>query len=237
MAEFKPNYEPKSDPNYGSPNIDPVVDLPHYRSPNGSIPSVSGTGYGSPNGVGVDYTSPNSDIAGLGLGLDPGPATNWSLTSIWEETEGVSQLTENLEPMTVGVRFKTTEPGRIAGIKFRSAVSYSREYTVTLWSNIGAKLGTVTFIVSGLGWQSAYFAIPVAIAVDTLYVASLFMRSGFHLRTPNGYATAHVNGVIQGIADNDGGSNGILSLNATETFPTIAGGASNYWVDVGFIAN
>ena len=63
------------------------------------------------------------------------------------------------------------------------------------------------------------------------------MRSGLNLRTLNGYTTAHVNGLIQGIADGAGGNNGILSLNAAETFPTIAGSAPNYWVDVGFIAS
>jgi len=199
----------------------------HYRSPNGSIPSVGGIGYGSPNGVGGDYTSPNSDAF---------DQTNW--ISIWGAADGAGQPTENLAPMTLGVRFKTTVPGVIVGIKFRSAVDYPQEYIATLWSDVGTKLGTVTFIAGTLGWQGAYFAAPVVITAATFYVASVYMRSGLNHRTLNGYTTAHVNGVIQGIADNDSGrSNGILSLNATETFPTIAGSAPNYWVDVGFIAN
>lgn len=217
MAEFKPNYEPEAGV---------ASNLSQYCSPNGGIPSINATGYGSPNGVGAEYASPNSGAF---------DQSNW--VSIWETADGANQPIESLAPMTVGVRFKTTVPGQIVGIRFRHAVNCPQEYVATLWSNTGTKLGTVTFIESTLGWQFAYFAVPVAIEANTLYVASLFMRSGLHLCTPNGYITAHVNGVIQGIADNAGGSNSILSLNATETFPTIAGGASNYWVDVGFIAS
>lgn len=53
MAEYIPNGV-APDPYKGSPNNNPV-DANLYRSPN----APSAPGYGSPNGVGTDYSSPN----------------------------------------------------------------------------------------------------------------------------------------------------------------------------------
>jgi hypothetical protein len=54
--------------------------------------------------------------------------------------------------------------------------------------------------------------------------------------TEHGYDTAHVNGVIQGIANGDGAqANGIYSFNSSESFPTTQASGANFWLDVGFM--
>lgn len=223
MAEFKPNL-PSADAEYGSPNNSPAGS--QYRSPNG-LKGVAGTGYGSPNGVAAEYSSPNM--------LDTFDETNW--IRIWAPADGLNESTVNDAPITVGVRFKTTVPGVIVGILFSSATDYPQSYKLSLWSNTGTKLATVDTYIQNVGWAGAYFATPVPILANTLYVATAYLSAGRHPVTKHGYNNAHVTGVIQGIANGDGGINGASSLAATETFPTTEVKENNYWVDVGFIAN
>ena len=223
MAEFKPNL-PSADAKYGSPNNSPAGS--QYRSPNG-LKGVAGTGYGSPNGVAAEYSSPNMP--------DAFDISNW--ISIWAPADGFNQPEEPIGPATVGVRFKTSVPGKIVGILFRNANDYPQTYQATLWSNVGVKLATAVFNTQARGWNGVYFATPVDILANTLYVASMYIPAGNIKHTIQGYNVAHVTGPIQGIANGDGGINGIISLAANETFPTVDNNASNYWVDVGFIAN
>ena len=221
MAEFKPNLL-ITNPRYGGPNGDPA----DYRSPNGPSPSVTGTGYGSPNVTDGDYSSPNMPDAN-----DP-----LVIAHIWTPASGFSAPNGPAGALTVGVAFKTTVPGDIVSLRFRSPNDYAQTYKCSIWTAAGVKLGTVDVVTSRQGWVNAYLPGPVVIAADTVYIASVFFPGGFCQRTANGYDTAHVNGVIQGIANGDGGqANGIYSFNSSESFPTTQASGANFWVDVGFM--
>jgi hypothetical protein len=222
MAEFKPNLD-ISNPRYGGPNGDPA----DYRSPNGvPNPSVGGTGFGSPNVIDSDYSSPNMPDAN-----DP-----LVITHIWAPADGFNEPDGVAGAATVGVAFKTTVPGDIVSLRFRSPNDYAQTYRCSIWSAVGVKLGTVDTVTSRQGWVNAYLPGPVTISAATVYIASVFFPGGYTQITEHGYDVAKVNGIIQGIAAGDGGqANGILSLNSSESFPTTPFNNSNFWVDVGFM--
>jgi hypothetical protein len=222
MAEFKPNL-PIDDPRYGGPNAEAA----NYRSPNGEPnPSVGGTGYGSLNVVDSDYSSPNMPDAD-----DP-----LVVKHIWAPADGFNAPQGPAGALTVGVAFKTTVPGDIISLRFRSPNDYAQTYRCSIWSAAGVKLETIDVATSRQGWVNAYLAGPIVILANTVYIASVFFPGGYCQMTPNGYDTAHVNDVIQGIANGDGGQpNGIYSFNSSEAFPATQANGANFWVDVGFI--
>jgi hypothetical protein len=97
-------------------------------------------------------------------------------------------------------------------------------------------LATVTFTnESASGWQEARFATPVAIAADTVYVASYLAPQGQWYGSRNYFATAGVlSGPLYAFRDGDVAGNGVYAYGAAGQFPNGSYEATYYWVDVVF---
>ena len=155
------------------------------------------------------------------------PCSLWTSTS----TPATAAVSDN-SALEVGVRFRSTSAGYITGLKFYKGSGNTGTHTGSIWSNAGARLGTVTFSgESATGWQTATLPNPVAIAANTTYVASYHTDTGFYSATPSGLASAVTRGPLTALANGTDGANGAYAYGAS-SFPSSSYQSTNYWVDV-----
>jgi Domain of unknown function (DUF4082) len=111
-------------------------------------------------------------------------------------------------------------------------------HTGKLWSATGTLLASATFSgETASGWQEVRFATSVAIAANTVYVASYYTASGFYSVT-QGYFTSQVySPPLSALVNGDGGGDGVYRYGVGGGFPTSTFNSSNYWVDVVFDDN
>ena len=75
----------------------------------------------------------------------------------------------------------------------------------------------------------------MAIAANTVYVASYHTNVGHYADDQNYFATSGVNNApLHALKDGVSGSDGVYVYGSTSAFPTNGWNASNYWVDVVF---
>jgi hypothetical protein len=136
-------------------------------------------------------------------------------------------------PLELGVSFKADTSGTITGIRFYKNAANTGLHKGHLWSPTGALLATVTFTgESASGWQQANFSTPVAIAANTVYVASYQSANGHWSVNWNYFATSGVNNApLHALQNGNGAPDGVWG--GPGAFPTHTN-ASNYWVDVVF---
>jgi hypothetical protein len=133
----------------------------------------------------------------------------------------------------LGVKFQSSVAGRITGIRFYKGPQNLGVHTAHLWTSAGALLASATFSgETGSGWQQVNFVTPVAIAANTVYVASYYAPLGLYSASGNYFANAHVSGVLTAPANVGSGGNGVYAYSATSKFPNGTYNATNYWVDV-----
>ncbi len=81
------------------------------------------------------------------------------------------------------------------------------------------------------------FSSPVPVTANTVYVASYFAPNGHYNSDRSYFASTGVdNYPVHLLQDGVSGSNGLYSYSASSTFPTYPDQATNYWVDVVFVA-
>src|SRR5262249_34539513 len=155
--------------------------------------------------------------------------------SIWDST-ATPDVASNNDPQGVelGVRFRSDNAGYIKGIRFYKGASNVGPHTGKLWTATGTLLASAPFSAeTASGWQEIRFATPVAIAANTVYVASYYTASGYYALT-NPYFTSQVyRPPLTALADGDGGGDGLYQY-GSGGFPASTYNASNYWVDVVF---
>jgi hypothetical protein len=138
--------------------------------------------------------------------------------------------------IALGLKFRSSQNGKITGIRFYKAAKTAGSYTVHLWSSSGGKLAEGTLAAdTTTGWQEAAFAEPVAITANTTYVASYFNSGGDYATTNPFFTEAVVNGPLRALANGEDGPNGLYKYSITPVFPDNNYGSTNYWVDVAFI--
>src|SRR5215470_5127402 len=155
--------------------------------------------------------------------------------SIWDSTATPAVASYN-DPRGVelGVRFRSDNAGYIKGIRFYKGDSNVGPHTGELWTATGTLLASAPFSAeTANGWQEVRFGTPVAIAANTVYVASYYTASGyFALSSP--YFTSQVyRPPLTALADGDGGGDGVFQYGGGG-FPTSTYNSGNYWVDVVF---
>ncbi len=159
------------------------------------------------------------------------PCTIWPSTAV----PAVAADPDN-GAVELGVKFRTTQAGRVTGIRFYKGAANTGTHTGSLWNSTGTtRLGTVTFTgESASGWQQATFATPVAVSANTTYVASYFAPVGRYSVTENQFASAATTrGPLTALRNGTDGANGVYRYGASG-FPNSSYASSNYWVDVVF---
>jgi large repetitive protein len=163
------------------------------------------------------------------------------LTSVFKDVEPSTapQLkNDGGSPLEVGMKFRSTQNGSIAALRYYKMSGTTGTHTGNLWSSSGTLLATATFTnETASGWQQVSLPAPVAITANTTYIVSYFSPSGYYAQHLNYFTQAVINGPLKGLADGEDGGNGIYAYNSTSVFPGNSFGSSNYWADVVFSSN
>jgi hypothetical protein len=202
-----------------------------------SINTTSGVISGTPNAAGTfNVTLSATNPQGTGsatLTLTVNVATGvYSLFST-SSAPGTASANDP-SPVEVGVKFSSSAAGHIIGIRFYKGSQNTGTHTAELWNSTGSLLASATFTgESGSGWQTVFFANPVAIAANTTYVAS-YHGNGYYSVDGNFFATAYTNGPLIAPDAGSSGGNGVYAYGGSVSFPSNTYNAANYWVDVLF---
>lgn len=144
-------------------------------------------------------------------------------------TPGVLEFNEGV-PLTLGVRFSTTSPGQITGIRYYKSAGNTGPHTGALYTASGQQLAAVTFTdESTSGWQTASFSQPVDIAANTDYVAAYRTPAGIYSATPAGFGSGGTTGPLRTTSDSG-------AFNYHGDFPSHSW-TSSYLVDVDFVVS
>jgi Domain of unknown function (DUF4082)/Bacterial Ig domain len=179
-----------------------------------------------------DSLNTESPAAGVTLTVNNG-LTLWSNTTTpavpsWNDPSAVE----------VGVKFTSDVPGSILGLRFYKGNLNGGTHVGNLWTSTGTLLATTTFTgETASGWQQANFSAPVAVAANTVYVASYHTNVGGYSVSQGYFATAGFdNPPLHALQDGTSGGNGVF-VQGAGGFPTNSLNSDNYWVDVSFTTN
>jgi hypothetical protein len=159
-------------------------------------------------------------------------------TSIWSNT--AAPATPDSGPdsaVELGVKFRSDAVGTITGIRFYKAGANTGTHVGNLWTTNGTRLATATFTnETASGWQQVNFSTAVAIASNTVYVASYHAAGGHYSEDDNFFASKGVdNPPLHALANGVSGGNGVYAYGSSSAFPNQTYLTANYWVDVVFI--
>jgi hypothetical protein len=156
------------------------------------------------------------------------PCSLWNISAVpvlpsQTDTNGVE----------VGVRFSPDTNGLITALRFYKGPSNPGLHVGHLWTITGDLLATAVFVdETASGWQEGTLSTPVAVTAGTTYIASYYAPSGGYALTQNYFSAPYDNAPLHA----PGANNGVFRYGATSGFPTSTANASNYWVDVVFVA-
>ncbi len=158
--------------------------------------------------------------------------------SIWPATTVPSNIAGGDIPVELGVKFRSDVSGYVTAIRFYKNPRNTGTHVGNLWSAGGTRLATATFTgETAGGWQQVNLSPPVAVAANTVYIASYLSPNGYYAISPNFFAAQGVDSPpLHALAAGVSGANGVFTYNATSTFPASSYANSNYWVDVVFSA-
>lgn len=196
----------------------------------GGVPSAAGT-YSFTVRV---ATAENSATQSLSLKVGATPSS----FSIWPATAVPGRVDSGPDrPVELGVKFKSDVAGAISGIRFYKAATNTGPHVANLWNGgNGNRLATASFVhETASGWQQADFATPVAIAANTVYVASYHTGTGHYSEDINYFQAGGVDAPpLHALRNGASGPDGVFVYGNGGVFPNRAATSTNYWVDVVF---
>jgi hypothetical protein len=166
----------------------------------------------------------------------------WSFTTvnqltIWSDsTTPPIGLSGDTNPYELGVKFTSDASGYVTGVRFyKGGAANGGTHIGDLWTPDGTKLASATFTnETGSGWQQVNFATPVAIAANTMYIASYYAPEGNYAYGAGGLLAGVDNPPLHAVA-NSISPNGVYLQSSVSGFPSqSANNGANYWVDVAF---
>jgi hypothetical protein len=180
------------------------------------------------------------DVAGNALPVDV--AWNFSTAalavcpcSIWDPAVDKPAVVDagDGNAVELGVKFYPESPGYITGLRFYKSAANTGTHIGNLWTAGGSLIATAPFVnETASGWQEVRFQTPVAVAANTVYVASYHTSTG-HYSITSGYFDNHAEEAPPLRALSNFSLNGVYRYGASG-FPNFSFEATNYWVDVVF---
>lgn len=134
--------------------------------------------------------------------------------------------------ITVGVKFTSSAPGYIRGLRFYKVTGNSGTHAGILYSSTGTILASMVYTETVSGWQTVTFTTAIPIVANTMYVAACYSAAGNYSNTSGGFTSAIVNTPLTGLASTTASVNGVY--NYGNKFPTLTFQNSNYWTDAVF---
>jgi methionine-rich copper-binding protein CopC len=108
---------------------------------------------------------------------------------------------DDTDSVKLGIAFKADSPGIITGVRFYKDAPNTGTHTIALWKSDGTQLATGTVTSeSTAGWQEASFSAPVAITMNTTYIASYTAPSGRYSHVGGGLASAIVRSPLRSLS-------------------------------------
>jgi hypothetical protein len=141
--------------------------------------------------------------------------------------------------VNVGVKFATSAPGAVTGVRFYKAATNVGTHTGSLWTSNGTLLGSVTFTnETTSGWQTALFSQPIPVSANTTYVVSYLAPSGHYSSDANFFANQGAGlAPITALQNNSTSQDGVYKYASGTAFPATGYQATNYYVDAVFQSN
>jgi hypothetical protein len=211
--------------------------LPSGLSLNSSTGVISGTpattGSSSFTAQAADSSTP-VQTATSSLSITVAAQTNYT---IWPSGTVPTLIDAGADSsVELGVKFRSDAAGYVTGIRFYKASANTGTHVGNLWSSSGTRLATATFTnETASGWQQVNFSAPVAIAANTVYVASYLCPAGHYSDTINFFVSAGIdNAPLHALANGVSGVNGVYAYGSSSNYPSNGWNSSNYWVDVVF---
>jgi hypothetical protein len=141
--------------------------------------------------------------------------------------------------VNVGVKFATSTPGAVTGVRFYKAATNVGTHVGSLWTANGTLLGSVTFTnETPSGWETASFSQPIPVSANTTYVISYLAPSGHYAADANFFANQGAGlAPITALQSNSTSVDGVYKYGSGTAFPTTGYQATNYYVDAVFMSN
>ena len=137
----------------------------------------------------------------------------------------------------LGVKFQSAVAGTVTGVRFYKGPQNTGTHVGTVWSATGTVLASATFTEeTSSGWQQVNFSNPVPITPGTVYIVSYHTDVGFYSADGDYFATARPSGPLVAPDSTSSGGNGVYAY-GSGCFPANTCNATNYWVDLVFVAN
>jgi hypothetical protein len=148
--------------------------------------------------------------------------------TLFDSTAGPASVDAgDTSAVSLGVKFSTTVPGFVTGVRFYKSSTNTGTHTGSLWTSTGTRLAQATFTNESVsGWQTVTFAQPVQLEVGQVYVASYNAPNGHYSASGAFFAQPWDNTVLTAPA----GANGVYRY-GNDAFPNESWNSSNYWVD------
>ena len=163
----------------------------------------------------------------------PTPASNASLFSPTDVPANVTWNDPN--PVEMGVKFQTSSPGAVTGIRFYKGSQNVGTHAGHLWSSSGKLLATATFTnESASGWQQVNLPSSVALTPGTTYIVS-YHTNGFYSADPSFFNDAVTTGPLTAPSSSPSAGNGVYAYGTSGTFAGSTYNSTNYWVDLAFL--
>jgi Domain of unknown function (DUF4082) len=137
--------------------------------------------------------------------------------------------------VTLGVKFRSAQPGKVPGIRFYRGATSRDGYTVKLFAANGSLLAGARAWKDTCAvpcWEQVNFHSPVLLAANTTYVAAYYTSNGKYAVDSYGLTNAHSAGSLLASASDTVGGNGVYTYSTG--FPIHSWHNSNYYVDVAF---
>jgi N,N-dimethylformamidase beta subunit-like protein/uncharacterized protein DUF4082/Big-like domain-containing protein len=190
--------------------------------------------------AGASYTASVQATGTNGIAM-PSPRT-WSFTTDPGSTTVSTLFAANATPgspsiddpnnVSLGVKFTPSSNGTVIGVRFYKGAGNTGTHTGSLWSPTGTLLATATFTSeTGSGWQTVYFASPVAVTAGSTYTASYYAPNGHYAADGGYFAGPYSNPPLSAPS----GANGVYAY-GSDTLPVNSYNSANYWVDPLFVA-
>lgn len=210
-----------------------------YNASTKMVTFVPTSGYPSPSYTGsatFNYTISNGN-GGTATALVT-LTVSVPTSSLFSATSAPTNVTANdTSSVELGVKFQPSVAGAAIGVRFYKSSKNVGVHVGNLWSSAGALLDTVTFAnESASGWQQAYFSSAATLTAGATYVVS-YHTSGFYSADANYFANAVTTGPLTAPSSTASGGNGLYAYGSSSAFPSSSFSASNYWVDIIFVAS
>jgi hypothetical protein len=175
-------------------------------------------------------------LAAVLLMLLPVTAAPAELTlTIFGNATPETRVVPDTGAVTLGVKFRSAQPGEVSGIRFYRGATGRDGYAVKLFAASGSLLAAAKVWKDTCAvpcWEQVNFRSPVILAANTTYIAAYYTSNGRYAVDKYGLTNGHSAGSLLAPAGDTVGGNGVYTYSTG--FPDQTWYNSNYYVDVSF---